>query len=124
MIGQVVAVAAGALVLIGLVVTTLGVLGMFRMPDVYTELHSASKAVVFGIVSFLVASMSAGDPAVITRALLIAVFLMLTTPVGAHAIARAAWQRREPMLTPEAIDQSGANLTARAPTQPSSGADV
>lgn len=104
---EVLALAADALVLLGLLVTTLGVLGMFRMPDVYTELHAASKAVVLGVVAFLVASVAARDAAVTSRALLIAVFLILTTPVGAHVIARAAWTRREPMRTPGAIDESG-----------------
>ena len=56
--GDAIAVAADALVLLGLVVTTLGVVGMYRMPDVYTELHAASKAVVLGIVAFLGASLA------------------------------------------------------------------
>ena len=107
---QALAVAADALVLLGLVVTTLGVLGMFRMPDVYTELHAASKAVVLGIVAFLAASLAAGDAAVTSRAALIAAFLILTTPVGAHVIARAAWLRGEAMRTPDALDESGREL--------------
>ncbi len=111
---QAVAVAADALVVLGLMVTTLGVLGMFRMPDVYTELHAARKAVVLGVVAFLLASVASRDAAVISRALLIAVFLVLTTPVGAHVIARAAWLRSEAMLTPDAIDESGRQLPARA----------
>ena len=111
------AVAADGLVLLGLVVTTLGVVGMFRMPDIYTELHAASKAVVFGVIAFLVASTAAGDAAVSSRALLIAVFLILTTPVSAHAIARAAWLHGETMRTPGAIDESGRELPSRAPEQ-------
>ena len=112
---QALAVAADALVLLGLVVTTLGVLGMFRMPDVYTELHAASKAVVLGIVAFLVASLAARDAAVTSRALLIAAFLILTTPVGAHVIARAAWLRGEAMRTAGALDESERELASRAP---------
>lgn len=99
--------AADALVLLGLIVSTLGVVGMFRMPDIYTQLHAASKAVVLGIVAFLLASVAAGDAAVTSRVLLIAAFLILTTPVGAHVIALAAWHRREPMRTPDAVDESG-----------------
>ena len=110
---QALAVAADGLVVLGLVVTTLGVVGMFRMPDVYTELHAASKAVVLGIVAFLAASLAAGDAAVTSRALLIAAFLILTTPVGAHVIARAAWLRGEAMRTPDAVDESGRELPAR-----------
>lgn len=109
------AILADVLVVLGLVVTTLGVLGMFRMPDVYTELHAASKAVFLGIIAFLLASMTAGDGAVISRSALIAVFLVLTTPVGAHVIAQSAWRRGEPMQTPGAIDESGRRL----PDQPS-----
>ncbi len=101
------ALAADALVVLGLVVTTLGVLGIFRMRDVYTELHAASKAVVLGIVAFLLASLAARDAAVTSRALLIGAFLILTTPVGAHVIARAAWLRGEAMETPGALDESG-----------------
>lgn len=101
------ALAADALVLVGLVVCTLGVVGLFRMPDVYTQLHSASKAVFLGIIAFLAASLAAGDAAISARALLIAVFLLLTTPVGAHAIALAAWRRGEAMRTPGAVDESG-----------------
>lgn len=102
--------AADALIVLGLLVTTLGVVGMFRMPDVYTELHAASKAVSLGIVAFLAASLAAGDGAIAARAALIAVFLVLTTPVGAHAIARAAYLRREPMGTRGALDESGRGL--------------
>ena len=87
-------------------VCTLGVVGLFRMPDVYTQLHAASKAVVLGIVAFLVASFAAGDGAVAARAALIGAFLLLTTPVAAHAIARAAHARGEPMRAPGARDES------------------
>lgn len=109
---QALALAADGLVLLGLVVTTLGVLGVFRMPDVYAQLHAASKAVVFGVVAFLLASVFAGDAAVTARALLIGVFLILTTPVGAHVIARAAWLRGEAMRTPGALDESGRGLSS------------
>ncbi len=83
---------------------------MFRMPDVFTELHSASKAVVLGVVAFLFASLAATDAAISARAMLIAAFLILTTPVSAHVIAQAAWRRGEPMRTPGALDESGREL--------------
>jgi multisubunit Na+/H+ antiporter MnhG subunit len=38
---------------------------------------------------------------------LIVVLLALTTPVAAHAIAQAAYHRREPMRAAGAIDESG-----------------
>ncbi|HEV2753952.1 MAG TPA: monovalent cation/H(+) antiporter subunit G [Solirubrobacteraceae bacterium] len=81
---------ADALVVLGLVVMTLGVVGLFRMPGVLLQLHAASKAVFLGVIAFCVASTATGDGQVIARATLIAAFLLLTTPVAAHAIARAS----------------------------------
>lgn len=81
---------ADGFILLGAVVTTIGVVGMVRMPDIYTKLHAASKAVFLGVCSFLVAVIDSGDPSIIARAVLIALLLLLTTPVAAHEIAKAA----------------------------------
>lgn len=107
---------ADALVILALVVITLGVVGMFRMPDIYTRLHAAAKSVFLGIIALLAASMVVGDDAIAARAVLIAGFLILTTPVGAHVIALAAYQRGEGMATPGAVDESGAELTETEPS--------
>jgi multicomponent Na+:H+ antiporter subunit G len=101
---------ADALVVLGVFVMTVGVYGMIRMPDTYTRLHAASKAVFLGVVSLLVASVVTGDEEIILRAALIATFLMLTTPVSAHVIARAAYGRGERMEAPGAVDESGQRL--------------
>ena len=79
-----------ALILLGLTVMTIGVLGIFRMPDVYTKLHAASKSVFLGVCSLLVAVSFSGNPEIMARAVLIGVLLVFTTPVAAHEIARAA----------------------------------
>jgi len=46
-------------------------------------------------------------PAMITRSILIGIFLLLTTPVAAHVIGQAAYRTDEPMETPGAVDESG-----------------
>lgn len=98
---------ADVLVFLGLVVMTIGVFGLLRMPDPYTQLHATSKAVFLGVIAFLVASTASRDPAIILRAILIAAALLLTTPVAAHVVALAAYRLREPMRTPGALDESG-----------------
>jgi multicomponent Na+:H+ antiporter subunit G len=80
------------------------------MPDTYTRLHAASKAVFLGVISLCVSSAVTGDPAIIYRAMLIAAFLLVTTPISALVIARAAFLRRETMETPGALDESGNDL--------------
>jgi multicomponent Na+:H+ antiporter subunit G len=105
-----IAIIQDALVILGLAIMTIGVYGVIRFPDIYTRVHAASKAVFLGVVSILFATMLAGGADVILRAILITIFLLLTTPVAAHTIAQAAYQRGEPMKTPGAIDESESRL--------------
>lgn len=94
------------LVLLGLFIMTLAVFGLFRMPDIYTQLHASGKAVVLGVIPMLLSIALLADTTIAVRALLIGVFILLTTPVSAHAIGRAAFLRREPMKGPDALDES------------------
>ncbi len=98
---------ADALVVLGAFVMTVGVYGAIRMPDPYTKLHAMSKAVFLGVVSLCLSSAVTGDPQVIYRVALIAAFLVVTTPISAFVIARAAYLREEPMRAPDPVDESG-----------------
>ena len=103
---------ADVLVLLGVLVMTIGVYGMVRMPDTYVRLHAASKAVFLGMMPLLLASAITGDKGIITRVVLIGSFLLVTAPVSAHVIGRAAYLRGERMRAPEAVDESGHGLAA------------
>ena len=77
----------------------LGSLGLVRLPDVFTRLHGPSKATTLGIGSVALGSMvyfSVRDGAPSVHELLIIVFVVMTTPVSAHLIAKAALHRRLP----------------------------
>lgn len=84
---------AGALVLFGAAFSLVAAVGVLRMPDLYVRMHAASKAGTLGVGSMLlaVAVHSGGDLSVIARALIAIFFLVLTAPVGAHLLARAAY---------------------------------
>jgi multicomponent Na+:H+ antiporter subunit G len=83
------------------------------MPDTYTRLHVASKAVFLDVISLCVSSAVTGAPAIIYRSMLIAAFLLVTTPISAFVIARFAFLRGERMETPDALDESGKYLPGR-----------
>ena len=101
---------ADALVVIGVFGMTVGIYGIVRMPDVYNKLHAASKVVFLGVTMLLLASAVTNDAEIILRATLIGVFLVLTTPVSAHVVGKAAFLRRYKMQTPGAVDESGRGL--------------
>jgi multicomponent Na+:H+ antiporter subunit G len=99
-----------ALIIAGLVIMSIAIYGMLWLPDLYTRLHAASKAAFLGVLPLLIVVSITGEPAFFYRSILIGVFLILTTPVGAHAMARAAFLKRERLETPGAVDESGHHL--------------
>ena len=107
MLGEAAPWLADAFVVLGVGIMTIGVYGVVRMPDVYTRLHAAGKAVFLGVISLVFASLITDDPAIIARVLLIGAVLLLTTPVASHAIGRGAYLEGERMETPGAVDESG-----------------
>jgi multicomponent Na+:H+ antiporter subunit G len=109
---------ADALIVLGLVVMTLGVYGIVRFPDVYTQLHASSKAAFLGVSILLVATVLGGGPSILARVVLIVALLAITTPVAAHAIAQAAYHQREPMRAP-ARSTSATPCRPRPPRHPS-----
>ncbi|CAA9574977.1 MAG: Na(+) H(+) antiporter subunit G [uncultured Thermomicrobiales bacterium] len=105
---------ADALVVLGVAVMTIGVYGVIRMPDLYTKLHAASKAVVLGAIAIAAASVVTGEAAIIARVVLISAVLLLTTPVASHVIGRGAYLEGEHMETPGSVDESGHHLADEA----------
>jgi multicomponent Na+:H+ antiporter subunit G len=101
---------ADVLVFFGVLIMTVGAYGVARLPDTYLKLHAAGKMVFLGAMPLLLASALTGDKGVVLRVLLIAFFLVVTTPVSAHMVARAAYLRGEKMHPPEALDESSRDL--------------
>lgn len=78
-------------VIVGLSFDFFGCLGLLRMPDVYNRLQAATKGVTLGTCSIMLGVFTLeGFTSLGVKALLCAVFLLLTSPVAAHALARGA----------------------------------
>lgn len=88
---------AALLLLTGGAFALVGAIGILRLPDFFARLHGPTKATTIGIgavvVALLLIARAQGQP-VPWRALLIPLFLFVTAPVAAHAMARAALGRR------------------------------
>lgn len=76
---------------VGLAFDFFGCLGLVRLPDIYNRLQAATKSVTLGTCSILFGTfLIVGFTAAGIKALLCIIFLILTAPVSAHAIARGA----------------------------------
>jgi len=79
------------LIWVGLFFDLIGCLGLVRFPDVYNRLQAATKCVTFGTCSILLGVfLIMGFAPSGVKALLCIFFLLLTSPAGAHAIARGS----------------------------------
>ncbi|MDM7859104.1 Na+/H+ antiporter subunit G [Alteromonas sp. ASW11-36] len=81
------------LLIIGGVFVLIGSIGLSRLQDLYTRLHAPTKATTVGLGSILVASMiymAYVRDFLSINELLITLFLVITAPVTAHILAKAA----------------------------------
>ncbi|MDZ7269033.1 MAG: monovalent cation/H(+) antiporter subunit G [candidate division KSB1 bacterium] len=80
------------LMLTGAVFMLLAAVGVLRMPDLYLRMSAISKAATLGVICVLLgAALHFADFAISARIIAIVVFLILTAPVAAHKIGRAAY---------------------------------
>ncbi|KKX28395.1 monovalent cation/H(+) antiporter subunit G [Rhizobium sp. LC145] len=87
------ALATAALILSGSAFALIAAIGLNRLPDIYTRMHAASKAGTVGSGLMLLAvGVHSGDLATLARALAGFFFFILTAPVSAHLLAKAAHQ--------------------------------
>jgi len=84
--------AGGIVLLAGSFFVLMAAIGVLRLPDLYTRMHAASKAgAVGGGLILLAVAVLGQDAAIAVRAVIGIVFLLLTTPLSAHLLARASY---------------------------------
>lgn len=77
----------------------IGVLGVIRMPDLYCRLHASGKVATVGLCGLLLGA-AVMMPSAALKLLALAIFAILSLPVGTHAIAAAAYRHKVPMKNP------------------------
>jgi multicomponent Na+:H+ antiporter subunit G len=84
----------------------LAAVGVLRMPDVFTRMQASTKASTLGLGCLLIgAGVQLGDFGSLIRVLSIGAFVLLTTPVAAHVIARASYLADVPLWDGTVLDE-------------------
>ncbi|MBL8162495.1 MAG: monovalent cation/H(+) antiporter subunit G [Anaerolineae bacterium] len=80
----------------GLFFSLVGIVGLVRFPDVYCRIHASGKVATLGLVGLLATS-ALLQPETALKALALALFVVITSPVASHAIASAAYRQGVPI---------------------------
>ena len=87
------AILASALMLIGGIFCLVAAVGMLRLPDTLIRMHAATKAGTLGAGCILAAgAIVVGELSTTLKTIAAIIFLLLTAPVAAHLIGRAAYR--------------------------------
>ncbi|HEX6955245.1 MAG TPA: monovalent cation/H(+) antiporter subunit G [Agromyces sp.] len=105
----------GGLILLSAFLSMAAGIGILRFPDVPTRLHAATKPQVLGLAVVLLAiALRVPTWGVVSTAVLIMTFQLLTQPMTAHMLGRAAYRsdhiRRDLLIE----DDLGRDIDAHA----------
>lgn len=82
---------AGTCLILGSLLALVAGVGLVRFPDVLTRMHAATKPQTLGILLVLLGlALRVEDRSALTVIALAAVFQLITAPVSAHMLGRAA----------------------------------
>ncbi len=107
------------LVLIGTFFYFLSALGLIRMPDVYNRMQTSTKSATLGSLGVMVGvglwalGSDFGSVAWLTKTIVIAVFLLLTNPISAHTLIRAAYKSGIPLWEGSVVDKYAEHLMSK-----------
>jgi len=96
----------GVLLFVGTAFVLIAAIGLVRMPDLYLRMSVTTKAATLGVMLTLIATaLTLGDLGVTSRAAGASIFLLLTAPVAAHMVGRAAYRAGVPLWEGTAVDE-------------------
>ena len=100
---------------VGVLFDIFGCIGLVRLPDVYNRLQASTKCVTVGTCFILVGSLILlGSLSGTIKGIICIVFILVTSPTAAHALARAAHQSGIRQWARSVVDQYDEDLRARS----------
>ena len=99
------------LITIGILFDIFGCVGLVRFPDVYNRLQASTKCVTLGTIFLLIGVAFVSATGTIgAKAIVCAVFILITSPTAAHAIAKGAYASGVELWEKSVVDKYGEEI--------------
>jgi multicomponent Na+:H+ antiporter subunit G len=99
------------LIIIGIIFDISGCIGLVRLPDVYNRLQASTKCVTLGTILLLVGVALVSNVAALNaKAIICAVFILITSPTAAHAIAKGSYASGVKLWENSVADKYGEDI--------------
>ncbi len=103
------------LITIGVLFNIFGCIGLVRFPDVYNRLQASTKCVTLGTILVLIGTAFVhGWGPIAAKAIICAVFILITSPTAAHAIAKGAYASGVELWEDSVVDKYAEQVDKKA----------
>ncbi len=90
----------------GVLFVVIGAVGLLRLPDYYIRVSAITKAATVGVACIMIGvAIYFNEVSLAVKAIAIVVFLLITSPIAAHIISRAAYNEGVPLWKKTVINE-------------------
>lgn len=97
---------SAAVIMIGVIFVFISAIGLIRLPDFYIRVSAITKAATMGVASIMIGvAIYYNELGVTVKAVTIVAFLLVTSPIAAHIIGRAAYEDGVPLWKKTTVNE-------------------
>jgi len=89
---------SAVVIIVGVLFVVIGAVGLLRLPDFYIRISAITKAATVGVACIMIGvALNYNEVSVAIKAFAVVLFLLITSPIAAHIIGRAAYNAGVPL---------------------------
>lgn len=93
-------------IIIGVLFVVIGAIGLLRLPDFYIRVSAITKAATMGVACIMIGvALNYNEISIAIKAFAVVIFLLITSPIAAHIIGRAAYNEGVPLWKKTEINE-------------------
>lgn len=89
---------SAVVIIVGVLFVVIGAVGLLRLPDFYIRISAITKAATVGVACIMIGvALNYNEISIAIKAFAVVLFLLITSPIAAHIIGRAAYNSGVPL---------------------------